>query len=424
MIERIRTAPPCIRRKPARDLDRRDPLAGIADRFARPASGSLHFDANSMGAMPSDVPDRIQRLLTSCWRDLSRRAWTSEGWVEKPRELGADVAHMVGARPGDVVVCDNTTINLFKIISFAWRLRGSGNVILTESHNFPTDLHVAQGFVRLLEELGVSASLRKAESRQQLLDSLDRDVALLYLTQTDYRSSERWDMAAMNERAKAVDALTVWDLSHSAGALDVDLAASGADFAVGCGYKYLCGGPGGPSLLYVNPAHQSGTWPSIAGWMGHAKWDGFLYEYEPDPGVARHLTGTPPVIANEIFAAAAEIWREVNRGDVGRKHESLTETLIALLKQECGTLGVEINSPEEYGKRGGHVSFRHPGAGPVSEALVDKGLLCSFRQPNSIRLGMSPLYHRHTDVWRAVQIIRDVLQREAWRDPKYAKVSI
>ena len=405
-------------------LDRTDPLAGFAERFARPATGSLHFDANSMGAMPADVPDRIRHLLTACWRDQSRRAWTSEGWVEKPRELGADISHMVGASPGDVVVCDNTTINLFKIISFAWRLRGSGHVILTESHNFPTDLHVAQGFIRLLQELGVTGCLRKAESREQVLDMLDRDVALLYLTQTDYRSSERWDMARMNEHARAVDALTIWDLSHSAGALDVDLAGTNTDFAVGCGYKYLCGGPGGPSFLYVNPAHQAGAWPSIAGWMGHAKWDGFLYEYEPDPGVARHLTGTPPVIANEVFAAAAEIWREVRREEVAQKHESLTETLIALLKQECGPLGVEINSPENYARRGGHVSFRHPGAGPVSEALVDEGLLCSFRHPNSIRLGMSPLYHRHEDVWRAVQIIRDVLQREAWRDPKYAKVSI
>ena len=407
-----------------RALDRRDPLAGLADRFARPQSGSLHFDANSMGAMPADVPDRIRRLLTECWRDKSRRAWTSEGWVERPRTLGADIAHMVGASPGDVVVCDNTTINLFKIINYAWRLRGSGSVILTESHNFPTNMHVAQGFVRLLEEFGVAVSIRKAESRERLLDMLDRDVAILYLTQTDYRSSERWDIATMNEHARAVDALTVWDLSHSAGALDVDLTASRADFAVGCGYKYLCGGPGGPSFLYVNPTHQASAWPTIAGWMGHAEWDQFLYEYEPDPGVARHLTGTPPVIANEVFSAATEIWRAVKREDVARKHESLTGTLIATLKQECGALGVEINSPPEYPRRGGHVSFRHTGAGPVCEALVDHGLLSSFRRPNSIRLGMSPLYHRHEDVWQAVRIIKDVLAREAWRDPGYQHVSI
>ena len=183
-------------------LDRRDPLAGYPDRFARSASGSIHFDANSMGAMPVEVPERIRRLLTEGWRDSSRRAWTTEGWVERPRELGNDIAHLIGARPGDVVVCDNTSINLFKIVSYAWRLRGSGDVILTESHNFCTDLHVAQGFVRFLDDLGLEVKLRTAESREQLLGMLDRDVALLYLTQTDYRSSERWDLAAMNERAR------------------------------------------------------------------------------------------------------------------------------------------------------------------------------------------------------------------------------
>ena len=407
-----------------RRLDRRDPLAAFADRFARPASGRIHFDANSMGAMPADAPERVRRVLTECWRDKSRRAWTSEGWVERPRQLGAAIGHVIGAGPGDVVVCDNTTVNLFKVIAHAWRLRRGGEVILTESHNFPTDLHVAQGFVRLLNDLGVEARVRTAETRERLLDRLDRDVALLYLSHTDYRTSERWDLAEMNERARAVDALTVWDLSHSAGALDVDLAGAGADFAVGCGYKYLCGGPGGPAFLYVDPAHQGGAWPAISGWMGHARWDRFLAEYEPDPGAARHLTGTPPVIANEVFAAAADVWREVRREDVARKHESLTETLIALLDEKCGPLGAGINSPRSYPRRGGHVSFRHPGAGPVSEALVDHGLLCSFRAPNSIRLAMSPLYHRHEDVWRAVEIIEDVLAREAWRDPKHQAVSI
>ena len=405
-------------------LDRLDPLTDLADKFARSESGSIHFDANSMGAMPADVPDRIRRVLTQCWRDKSRRAWTSEGWVEKPRELGADISHLVGADPGDVIVCDNTSVNLFKILSYAWRLRSGGDVILTESHNFCTDQHVAQGFVRLLDEFGVKAKIRTAQSREQLLDMLERDVAIVYLTQTDYRSSERWDIAATNERARAVDALTIWDLSHSAGAIDIDLEGTGSDFAVGCGYKYLCGGPGGPAYLYVNPAHQTGAWPTIAGWMGHAQWDRFLPEYEPDPGVARHLTGSPPVISNEVFAAAADIWRGVRREDVARKHESLTETLIAVLEQECGALGVEINSPKEYDKRGGHVSFRHPGAGPVTEALVDHGLLSSFRYPNSIRLGLSPLYHRHEDVWRAGEIIKNVLAREAWRDPKYELVSI
>ena len=407
-----------------RALDGRDPLAGLRGKFALPETGRLHFDANSIGAMPADAPERVARLLAGSWRDKGRRSWSTEDWLEKPRELGAAISHMIGAAPGDVVVCDSTTVNLFKLLCHAWKLRAGGNVILTESHNFPTDIHVAQGFVRLLADLGVEAEVRMAESRDRLADMLDRDVAVLYLTQTDYRSSERWDMAGINRLARSADALTVWDLSHSAGALDIDLAGDGTDFAVGCGYKYLCGGPGGPAFLFVNPAHQGAAWPAIAGWMGHAQWDRFLADYEPAAGVSSHLAGTPPVVANEIFGAAADIWRTASRREVAAKHESLTGTLIALLDQECGALGARVTSPREYGRRGGHVSFAHPGAGPVAEALADHGLVGSFRHPDSIRFGLSPLYHSHEDVWNAVAIVKDVLQREAWRDPRYATVAI
>ena len=406
------------------ELDRVDPLAGFRDKFAFAASGNIHFDANSMGAMTKDAPDRVHRLLTKNWRDKSRRSWSTEDWLEKPRKLGASISHMIGANSQDVVVCDNTTINLFKIISYAWKLRGSGNAILTEAHNFPTDMHVAQGFIKFLEELGVAGHIIKAETREQVVDKLDRNVALLYLTQTDYRSSERWDLSEMNKRAHAVDALTIWDLSHSAGALNIDLMGTGSDFAVGCGYKYLCGGPGGPAYLFINPEHQGKSWPTIAGWMGHAQWDKFSADFEPAANVAGHLTGTPQVVANEIFSAAADIWSKVQRADVADKHQSLTETLIGILEQECSPLGVGINSPRLYQKRGGHVSFSHAGAGQVCEALVDHGLISSFRFPNSIRLGLSPLYHNHEDVWKAVQIIKDVLFQEAWQHPKYENVSM
>ena len=405
-----------------REFDRRDPLAAYRERFALPESGNIHFDANSMGAMPADAPDRTMRLLTDCWRDRGRRCWTTEDWMEKPRILGASIAHMLGADSDDVIVCDNTTVNLFKIISYAWKRRSSGSAVLTESHNFPTDLHVAQGFLRLLRDLGAEGSIRTAANRAQLLDMLDRDVAILYLTQTDYRSSERWNIQEINACARTAGALTVWDLSHSAGVLDIDL--SGADFAVGCGYKYLCGGPGGPAFLFMNPAHQGASWPAIAGWMGHAKRDAFLPEFEPAAGIASQLTGTPQVIANEVFSAAADIWREVDCRAVAAKHESLTETLIAQLDSECAALGAAVTSPRDYAQRGGHVSFSHPDGGPVCEALADHGLVSSFRYPDSIRFGMSPLYHSHEDVWHAVQTVKSVLASERWRAPEYRNVSI
>jgi len=407
-----------------REMDRTDPLADKREKFAFSAQGNIHFDANSMGAMPTDVPIRIQHLLTKCWRDKSRRSWTTENWQEKPRLLGASISHIIGGGRDNVVVCDNTTVNLFKILTYAWKLRESGNAILTETHNFPTDMHVAQGFMKLLADLGVKGQIRKADTPDQVIDMLDRDVAILYLTQTDYRSSNRWNIEEMNINAKSVNALTIWDLSHSAGALNVDLLGDDTDFAVGCGYKYLCGGPGGPAFLFINPKHQGAVWPTIAGWMGHAQWDQFLPEFEPATGITSQLTGTPQVVANEIFSAVADIWQDVRRKDIGEKHKSLTQTLIAILDQECAPLGVVINSPRAYQDRGGHVSFSHEGAGQVCEALVDHGLISSFRGPNSIRLGMSPLYHNHEDVWNGVAIVKDVLSRDAWRDPKYEKVSI
>ena len=406
------------------ELDGSDTLAAYRRRFAFSSNGNINFDANSMGAMAVDVPDRIQKLLTDGWRDKSRRAWTTEGWVDRPWELGAKISHMIGAGESDVVVCDNTTLNLYKLLSRAWRIRTGGNVILTEAHNFPTDLHVAQGLVGFLKELDVDIRLETAETRGELVEMMSPEVAVLYLTQVDYRSSERWNLAEMNALAGSNDALTVWDLSQSSGALDVDVLGADTDFAVGCGYKYLCGGPGGPAYLYIHPRHQKSSWPTISGWLGHKAWDKFSTQYEPAPDARSHLTGTPPVVANEIFSAAADIWREVERTDVARKHESLTETLIRLLEQECGALGVELNSPRDYRQRGGHISFRHEGAGPVSEAMVDHGLIGSFRYPDSIRLGMSPLYHSHEDIWNAVQIVKNVLSSEVWREPKYEKVSV
>ena len=407
-----------------RDLDSSDTLAAYRQRFAFSSNGNINFDANSMGAMAVDVPDRIQKLLTDGWRDKSRRAWTTEGWVDRPRELGAKISHMIGAGENDVVVCDNTTLNLYKLLSRAWRIKAGGNVILTEAHNFPTDLHVAQGLVGFLKELDVDIRLVAVETREELVEMMSPEVAILYLTQVDYRSSERWNLAEMNALARSNDALTVWDLSQSSGALDVDVLGADTDFAVGCGYKYLCGGPGGPAYLYIHPRHQKSSWPTIAGWLGHKEWDKFSTQYEPASDARSHLTGTPPVVANEIFSAAADIWQEVERTDVARKHESLTETLIQLLEQECGALGVELNSPRDYQQRGGHISFRHEGAGPVSEAMVDHGLVGSFRYPDAIRLGMSPLYHSHEDIWNAVQIVKNVLSSEVWREPKYEKVSV
>jgi kynureninase len=231
-------------------------------------------------------------------------------------------------------------------------------------------------------------------------------------------------MAAVNELASARGVLTMWDCSHAAGAVPVDLAGSGADFAVGCGYKYLCGGPGAPAWLYVHPRHQDRAWPVIAGWMGHVDVFAFAPTYEPLRGVRRHLTGTPGIIANEAMDAAIDIWRDVKREDLEWKHRSLSGLTIALLEQECDKLGVQVTSPRSYDEQGGHIGFSHAGAGSVCEALLEHGVVSSFRKPDVVRFGISPVALSHEDVWVAVSRLRGVLESEVWREPRFKKVSV
>ncbi len=259
---------------------------------------------------------------------------------------------------------------------------------------------------------------------EELDAALKPEVGVLYLSHVDYRSSRRWDMAAVNRKAAALGILTLWDCSHSAGAVAVDLAGTGSDFAVGCGYKYLCGGPGSPAWLYVSPRHQDKAWPVIAGWMGHEDLFAFGPRYAPIAGVRRHLTGTPGILANEAMAAAVGIWKDVKVADLDWKHRSLSETLIRLLEEQCGEFGLKVTCPRRYEERGGAVIFSHPGAGSVTEALLESGVVSSFRRPDSIRFGLQPLALSHEDLWTAVARLREVLRTELWRDPRFAKVSV
>ncbi|MCX7961939.1 MAG: aminotransferase class V-fold PLP-dependent enzyme [Burkholderiales bacterium] len=404
-----------------RALDARDPLAAFKARFAPGEPGTIYLDGNSIGPMPADVPRRIERLVTLGWRDARRRGWQRFDWLEKPWRLGEGIAHIVGAGSKDVIFCDSTTVNLFKLLAYAWRLRPERPVIVTEAHNFPTDLYVAEGLVRFV---GGNAALRRIEEPDALGAALGPEVGILCLSHVDYRSSRRWNMAEVNRVAEAAGVFTLWDLSHSAGAIPADLSGTQADFAVGCGYKYLCGGPGAPAWLYVHPRHQDRAWPVIAGWMGHADVFAFAEAYEPVEGVRRQLTGSPGILANEAMAAAVDIWREVRREDLAWKHRSLSETLVALLEEQCGSLGVEIASPRDYEERGGHVAFRHPGAGAVTEALLAQGVVGSFRKPDSIRFGLAPLALSHEDLWHAVARLRRVLESGIWREERYRTVSV
>lgn len=404
-----------------RSLDAADPLRPFADRFERPAGDRIFLDANSIGAMPRTVPARLERLCREVWTNERRRAWSSTDWLDRPRAIGAALAPLVGARPEDVTVADNTTVNLFKLLAQAWTIRRSGHVVVSERGNFPTDLYVLQGMARFL---GGAPEIRLVDGDDDLAEAIDADVAVVHLSLVDYRSSRRRDMGAVNARAKAAGALTLWDLSHAAGAIPIDLMGTGADFAVSCGYKYLCGGPGAPALIWAHPDHGDAAWPAICGWMGHADTFAFAGDYVPMPGVGRYATGTPPVIANEAFWAMAEIWAEVDPTTLWAKHRALGDLLIALLDQECGGLGIAIAAPVDYDRRGGHVAVTHPHAGPVCEALVEAGVVSSFRKPDALRFGLGPLYLSHVEIWEAVRRLKAILVAESWRAARFQAVKV
>lgn len=403
----------------AQALDAKDDLASIRDLFECP-DGVVYLDANSVGPMPKLAREKAKGLLDD-WVRLRRRGWSQRQWLDMPSLLGDGIAPLIGAAPGTVVMCDSTTLNQFKAVSHALALRPGRSVVLTQNGNFPTDVHVLQGLVR---SSGGRLSLRFVDNEDEAVAALDETIAVAALSHVDYRSGERWDMARVTRAAHLKGALAVWDLSHSAGAVPVDVSGAGVDLAVGCGYKYLCAGPGGPAYIYLRPGLGDQVWPALAGWMGHADVYAFARDYEPHAGVKKFLTGTPLVGADELASAMLEVWPRVPPQKLWAKHKSLTDFLIAALKQECGALGVTVNSPDDHGRRGGNVSFSSPGAGSVVEALIDAGVVSSFRKPDAIRFGVSPLVIRHADCWEAVQRLRSILESKTWQLPKYAKVSV
>ncbi|MGE0212090.1 MAG: aminotransferase class V-fold PLP-dependent enzyme [Parvibaculaceae bacterium] len=403
----------------AQRLDAADPLGAVRELFET-LPETIFLDANSVGPMPKATRAAAAELLDD-WVQLRRRGWSLRPWLDLPSHLGEAVAPMIGAAPGTVVFCDSTTLNQFKAVSHALAINAGRTVILTQNGNFPTDVHVLQG---IAQASGGRLSIRYVDSENDAVAALDDTVAVAALSHVDYRSGERWDMARVTAAAHAKGALAVWDLSHSAGAVPVDLTAANADLAIGCGYKYLCSGPGGPAYIYARPGIADLAFPALAGWMGHADVFGFARDYAPHDGVKRFLTGTPLVGADALASPLLDIWPRVNPKTLWEKHRSLTDLLIALLEQECGELGVTVNSPRDWNRRGGNVTFSAPGAGSVVEALIDADVVSSFRKPSSIRFGVSPLVIRHIDVFEAVQRLKRILAEETWRQPNYAKVSV
>ncbi|MEA1073202.1 kynureninase [Sphingomonas sp. LY160] len=395
----------------AKARDAADPLRHCRDRFALP-DGIIYLDGNSLGALPRSTAPAVADLVERQWGEHLITSWNRHGWIEAPRRLSAKLAPLIGAAPTEIAVCDSTSVNLFKLLAAVLSARPGRRTILTEADNFPTDLYIAEGVVGLFPDTNV-----KAVERGDLEAALDDDVAVLMLTHVDYRSGARYDMAALSAAATSTGALSLWDLSHSAGALALDLDGSGADLAVGCGYKYLNGGPGAPAFLFVADRHQAEMSSPIRGWMGHAAPFAFDADYQPVAGIDRFLAGTPSIVAMTGLEQGIDSFADLDMSIIEEKAAALTDFFIHRVSEEAPSLA--LASPRRAEDRGSHVSFRHPDAYAVMQALIASGVIGDVRMPDLIRFGFAPLYNGFVDAWRAAAILGEVIAKESWRDPAY-----
>jgi kynureninase len=392
----------------ARALDRADPLAPIRDRFAIP-DGTIYLDGNSLGALPRTVAARTADVVTKQWgRDLIT-SWNVHDWIDLPKRVGERIAPLIGAEPGSVVVADSTSLNIFKLLAVATARLPNRKVIQTEAGNFPTDIYIAGGL----------ASLTGHEVRVDDLSVIKDDVAVVLVTEVNYRTGARHDMRALTQRAHAAGALVIWDLCHSAGAFPVDLAGVSADYAVGCGYKYLNGGPGAPAFAYVAPRHQEGLRQPLSGWLGHLKPFDFAADYTAAEGVDALRVGTPPVISMSALDAALDAYDGVDLFAVRAKADDLFELFIDEVGRRCPEF--ELLTPRDPRKRGTQVSLRHADGYAIMQALIARGVIGDFRQPDIMRFGLTPLYLRFEDVFRAAEIIADVMASRAWDRPEFKR---
>jgi kynureninase len=404
-----------VDRETCLSFDRQDPLASMREEFALP-DGVIYLDGNSLGALPRQTLPRLSEVITREWGNGLIRSWNEAHWMEAPARIGDKIARLIGAGSGEVVVADSTSVNLFKLLAGALRLQPGRHFILTEASNFPTDLYVAQG---LIELLGGNQALRVVQ-RHELEQAIDGSVAVVMLTHVDYVTGEIHDMRAITAAARRYAALTLWDLSHSAGAVPVDLNAAQADLAIGCGYKYLNGGPGAPAYLFIARALQEAMRSPIAGWMGHAQPFAFEPEYRPAAGVVRQLAGTPPMLSLLALEVAMDLWLRVDLREARRKSMALGDLFIRLVDEHCRDHGIDVASPREAERRGSQVSLRHQDAYPIMHALIDRGVIGDFRTPDVMRFGFAPLYTRYADVFDAVRCLKEVLETGAWERPEYS----
>ena len=392
------------------DFDIADPLAAYRERFTLP-EGVIYLDGNSLGALPKATPARLQAVIEGEWGEGLIRSWNSAGWFDMATRVGGKIAPLIGARPNEVIACDSTSVNLFKLIAAALEMRPGRKVVLSEPGNFPTDLYMIAG----LEAQGLAA--RRLAERDKLADALGDDVALLMLTHAHYKTGALHDMAALTLAAHEAGALVLWDLSHSTGALPLDLNGVGADFAVGCGYKYLCGGPGAPAFAFVAERHQAALQQPLTGWFGHAAPFAFSDDYAGAPGIERLQCGTPPVLGLAALEVGVDLIAEIGVARLYTKSQALSEFFLESLMAHDVTL--ELVSPPRAAERGSQLSFRHPEAYAICQALIARGVIGDFRAPDVLRLGFAPAYLSFADMAAAARHLAEVLASGEWQREEF-----
>ena len=409
-------------------LDAADPLAPLRHQFALP-EGVIYLDGNSLGVLPKATPARVAEVVQQEWGVGLIRSWNTAGWIDLPARIGDKIARLVGAGPGELVAADSTSINLFKVLSAAIAIAREDHpgrrVILSERSNFPTDLYIAQSLAR---QHGMELVLAASD---EIAASITNDVAVLMITQVNYRTGLLHDMVALTAKAHAVGALAVWDLAHSAGAVSVDLTGADADFAVGCGYKYLNGGPGSPAFVWANPRHASRFWQPLSGWMGHAAPFRFDTDYRPAEGISRYLCGTPSAVAMSALECGVDtlLAAESLGGMPALRAKSLALSglFLAQVQERCAAHGLPSVSPAEAWRRGSQVSLACPGSGyAVMQALIARGVIGDFRagdgspqEPVLLRFGFTPLYTQFVDVFDAVTALSAVMDSGEWQEARF-----
>lgn len=390
--------------------DAADPMAPLRERFNLP-DNLIYLDGNSLGAQPKAALARSQQVVAQEWGIDLIRSWNQAGWIDMPLRLGDLLAPLIGAAAGEVAVTDSTSINLFKTLAAALRQQESSGrrVIVSERANFPSDLYIAESLMAWLQR---DYQLRLVESPAELMAAIDHETAVVMLTHVNYRTGHLLDLQTLSRHARARGALTIWDLAHSVGAVEIDLGASAADFAVGCTYKYLNGGPGAPAFIWVPQRHQTQFTQPLSGWWAHAAPFSMAPAFLPAEGIRRALCGTQPVVSLALVECGLAIFAETDMAAIRRKSLALTSLFIDLVDHRCSKHPLTLVTPRDPAARGSHVSIAHPQGLAVMRTLIARGVIGDYREPAIMRFGFTPLYTRFVDVWDAVEALREILDNQ------------